>query len=153
WKFVSGKIPEITDPHFPEVEFGDECLVQIAASGPDSDWASIMSAIFQAINTADKYVYITTPYFIPNDELMLAMQTAAQSGIDVRLMIPMKSDSHIVQAATMSYVHELLKAGVQVFVYHKGFIHAKTMVVDGILSTVGTANMDYRSFDINFELN
>lgn len=153
WKFVEKRIPEIVPEYFPEVEVDDVCMTQVAASGPDSDWANIMSAMFTAINTAREEVLITTPYLIPNDEMLMAIQTAALSGVDVKVILPAKSDSLIVQWAVMSYVKELLQAGVKVYLYEKGFIHAKTMVVDDRLCTVGTTNMDYRSFDINFEVN
>lgn len=131
---------------------GNQC-VQLAASGPDSDWASIMQAIFVAISTARTQVLITTPYFIPNEPILEAIKTAALGGVDVQIIFPYKGDNAIVQAASMSYMKEVLVAGVQVFLYSDGFNHSKTMVVDGILSSVGTANMDFRSFDQNFEVN
>jgi cardiolipin synthase len=112
-----------------------------------------MHGFFAAINNAMDYVYITTPYFIPNEALSTALQSAALAGVDVRVLIPKKADSKITQAASLSFVKPLLKAGVRVFLYEKGFVHAKTMVVDDRLSTVGTANFDNRSFDINFEVN
>lgn len=153
WRFVNDSAPQVSIEYFPDVDVDDITLVQIAASGPDSDWANILSAIFTAINTAQREILITTPYFIPNDEILFALQTAALSGIQVKMILPKKSDSRLVQAAMMSYVKEMLEAGVKVYLYEKGFIHAKTMVVDESLSTVGTSNMDYRSFDINFEIN
>lgn len=153
WRFVSDKVLPINSAYYPDMDVNSSTLVQVVASGPDSDWSNILSAYFTAINSADERIYITTPYFIPNEELVLALQTAAQSGIDVRLIIPARSDSRLVHAATMSYIKRIAEAGVRVYLYKKGFIHAKTMVVDGMLSTVGTANMDYRSFDINFEIN
>lgn len=153
WKFVAGQNPEISSSFFPRVELDDICMMQVVASGPDSDRATIMNAFFTAINSARKEITITTPYFIPNDEILLAIQTAAMAGIQVRLVLPAKSDSRLVQAAVMSYVKDLLEAGVRVFLYEKGFIHAKTMTIDDRLCTIGTANMDYRSFDINFEIN
>lgn len=153
WRFVNGTAPAIEPLYFPATDVEQITLMQIAASGPDSDWANILSALFTAVNSAQKQILITTPYFIPNDEMLFALQTAALGGVDVQIILPAKSDSVLVQAAMMSYVKELLEAGVRVFLYHKGFIHAKTMVVDHSLCTVGTANMDYRSFDINFEVN
>jgi cardiolipin synthase len=98
-------------------------------------------------------VYITTPYFIPNDSIYNALQQAALSGIDVRLLVPGESDSRMVNRAAQSFYEELLACGVRIFRYNKGFVHAKTMVVDDNLSVVGTANMDIRSFDFNFEVN
>src|SRR5699024_492035 len=110
----------------------------------DTKWANIMEAYFTAINSAENYVYITSPYFIPNDEISLAMITAVKSGVDVRLLIPKNCDSKIAQYATNSCLFELLKAGVKIYFYEKGNIHAKTIVADDVFSTIGTANMDNR---------
>lgn len=153
WQFVSGKLIPMEPAYFPDVEAEENHLVQIAASGPDSDWPSIMQAFLMAINTAERYIYITTPYFIPNEEVTSALQTAALSGIDVQVLIPKMGDSALTQAASMSYVRQMLEAGVKVFWYTKGFIHAKTIVIDDVVSTIGTTNMDNRSFNLNFEIN
>ena len=127
--------------------------VQIAASGPDSDWANIMEAIFCAFNLAKEKIYITTPYFIPNDSILTAMTTASRSGVDVRLIIPYASDSWTAQYASDSYIEQCLESGIRVYRYKKGFVHAKTMLIDDIFSSIGTANLDYRSFALNFEIN
>ena len=127
--------------------------MQIAASGPDSDWASIMQAFFVAISTAKNRILITTPYFIPNESILTALCTAALGGVDVNIIFPYDGDNKIVQAASMSYMKEVLEAGVKVHLYTGGFNHSKIMVVDDLLSSVGTANMDFRSFDQNFEVN
>ncbi|HET8886057.1 MAG TPA: cardiolipin synthase [Salinimicrobium sp.] len=153
WDFVSAKKNEIQDNFFPKVDIKSTTAVQIAASGPDTDWANIMEAIFTAITTAEDFVYLTTPYFIPNDEILTALVLAARSGVEVKLIIPKNGDSWAAKYATNSYIEELLESGVQVYHYCKGMIHAKTMVVDNIFSTVGTSNMDNRSFNINFEIN
>ncbi|GAA4817486.1 cardiolipin synthase [Litoribaculum gwangyangense] len=154
WTFVSNEKPNIYKSYFPDVKKKkNQVALQMAASGPDTDWANIMEVVLTAIITANDYVYITTPYFVPNDEMIVALQIAAKSGVDVRLIIPQKSDSWIVKYASNSYLDALFRAGVKVYKYHKGFVHAKTMVVDNIFSTVGTSNMDYRSFNINFEIN
>lgn len=153
WDFVSdGKI-QIDKSLFPEFSCDEKLSLQIAASGPDTDWAYIMEAMFLGITEADDYVYITTPYFIPNDQIITALQVAARSNVDVRLLIPKKSDSWNAKYATNSYLEPLLESGVKVYRYTKGFLHAKTMVVDDVFSTIGTSNMDYRSFNINFEIN
>ena len=153
WYFVSKKTLEFDQNYFPELEQkGNHCM-QIAASGPDSDWASIMQAFFMAFTTATDHILLTSPYFIPNESILTALKTAAISGVRVELIYPYKSDSSIVQAASMSYMKEMLEAGVKIFLYTKGFIHVKAIVVDGVFSSVGTANMDYRSFDQNFEVN
>jgi len=153
WEFVSGCKLKIEEKYFPKEECDNKLAVQIAASGPDTDWANIMEVIFTAIVTSENYVYITTPYFIPNDQIITAMQVAGRSGVDVRLLIPKDSDSWTAKHATNSYLECLMEANVKIYRYCKGFIHAKTMVVDDMLSTVGTTNMDYRSFNINFEIN
>ena len=153
WDFVSKSNLKITNTFFPKTTVKKETAVQIAASGPDTDWANIMEAIFVAINTAEDYVYITTPYFIPNEQIITALQVAGKSGVDVRILIPKVSDSWTAKHATNSYLEMLLEADVKIYRYEKGFIHAKTIVVDDVFSTIGTANLDYRSFNINFEIN
>jgi len=153
WYFVSKEGLKFSDRYFPDTGTPGNICVQIAASGPDSDWASIMQAFFVAISTAKSQVLITTPYFIPNEAVLEALKTAALGGVDVQIMFPYKGDNFIVQSASMSYMKEVLVAGVKVHLYTGGFNHSKTMVVDGIISSVGTANMDFRSFDQNFEVN
>lgn len=151
WCFVSDQFIR-DEKYFPDTDVVETCLVQIATSGPDSDWASIMQTYFSAISTAKKYVYISTPYFMPNESILTALKTVAMSGVDVRIILPSKSDSFISYWGSMSYVTELLEAGIKVFVYEKGFTHSKVLIVDDILCSVGTANMDIRSFDQNFEV-
>ncbi|UOB18233.1 cardiolipin synthase [Abyssalbus ytuae] len=153
WDFVTPYDVVVENDFFPKCTVSDKVPVQIAASGPDTDWANIMEAIFIAISTADKYIYITTPYFIPSEEILMALIAIAKSGVEVKLIVPKESDSWAAKYATYSYLEKLLEAGVRVYLYKKGFVHAKTMVIDDIFSTVGTANMDYRSFKINFEIN
>jgi cardiolipin synthase A/B len=130
-----------------------EKLVQIAASGPDSKTPTILFSLLQAINLATKEILITSPYFIPGDSLLDALIIASLSGVAVKLLVPGKSDSMIVNAAARSYYDDLLKAGVEIYLYNKGFVHAKTFVADKKIAIVGTANMDFRSFDLNFEVN
>lgn len=153
WDFVSDEELQISKIYFPEHNCKENIPLQIAASGPDTDWSNIMEAIFVAITNAEDHVYITTPYFIPNSEIVTALQVTARSNIKVKVIVPKTSDSWIAEHATNSYLEMLLEAGVEVYTYTKGFIHAKTMVVDGVFSTIGTTNMDYRSFNINFEVN
>lgn len=152
WYFVSEKI--INDRlYFPKSKIQNRQLVQITASGPDSDWSSIMQAYFSAISTAKEYIYISVPYFIPNESILTALKTVALSGIDARIIIPGNADSFLAYNGTMSYVEELLEAGIRVFGYKKGFAHSKLLMVDDVFASVGTANMDIRSFDDNFEVN
>lgn len=154
WSFCADERAYLSGNLFPahNLEQGDH-LTQIVSSGPDYKRASIMLAYFTAIATAKKCVYITTPYFIPNESIINAIRKAALSGKDVRLLVPEDSDSWFVNAASRFYYKELLETGVRVFLYQKGFVHSKTMVVDDRISLVGTANMDFRSFDLNFEIN
>ena len=154
WYFVSREILlkrcEKYFPAHPSVR--EETLVQIVTSGPDSDWASIMQAYFFIINGARKHIYISTPYFTPNESILTALKTKSLSGVDVRLMLPRKSDSCLVYLSTLSYLSELMEAGVKVYLYAKGFNHSKFITVDGHLSAVGSANIDMRSFEHNFEV-
>ncbi|MBR9846312.1 MAG: cardiolipin synthase [Algicola sp.] len=153
WKFVTDAPLEIKKMYFPEVNSEGNVAVQIAASGPDTNWANIMEAILTAINNAENYIYLTTPYFIPNPQIITALQIASKVGVEVKLLIPKDSDSWVAENATNSYINNLLEAGIEVYRYKKGFIHAKTMVVDDVFSTIGTCNLDNRSFNINFEIN
>ncbi|MBR9915922.1 MAG: cardiolipin synthase [Algicola sp.] len=155
WDFVTDDEVDIDIKpcYFPEVDCEKDVAIQIAASGPDTDWANIMEAILTAINNAESYVYITTPYFIPNDQVITALQIASKIGVDVKVIIPKVSDSWIAENATNSFIEPLLEAGAEVYRYCKGFVHAKTMVVDDVFSTIGTCNLDNRSFNINFEIN
>jgi cardiolipin synthase len=127
--------------------------VQIAASGPDSPTSTIMLSVLKAINLARNEILLTTPYFIPGETILNALKVASLGGVSVKILAPGISDSKLVNAAAWSYYDDLLRAGVEIFLYRKGFIHVKTMVVDDYISVVGTANMDYRSFELNFEVN
>jgi cardiolipin synthase len=137
---------------YPENSLGDT-IVQIAASGPDSDTPTILYSLLQAINLAQKEILITTPYLIPGESLLDSLIVAAMSGIQVKLLIPGKSDALFVDVASRSYFEDLMDAGVEIYLYKKGFIHAKTLVTDSNVSIIGTANMDFRSLELNFEVN
>lgn len=127
--------------------------IQIIRSGPDSKFEEIKANILQLIYKAKHYIYIQTPYFIPDPSVLQAFIIAALSGIDVRIMIPSKPDHPFIFWITNSYLGELLQAGGRVFYYNNGFLHAKGILVDGVVCSYGTANMDYRSFLLNFEIN
>lgn len=129
-----------------------DLAVQIASSGPDTHTSSIKYGLLEMLYAAQKNVYIQTPYFTPDDSLIDALRIAASAGVDIRLMIPGVADHLIVGAATYSYAWQLLEAGVKVYRY-KGFLHAKTMVIDGTTATIGTTNIGARSFSLNFEVN
>lgn len=139
--------------YFPTLSEAEGTPVQITASGPDSDWESIEQAFFSAIAGARKYVYLTSPYLMPPSSLLSALKTAALSGIDVRIIIPEKSDAVIPKWCSFAYVEQLLEAGVKIYLYQKGFIHSKTLIVDDVFSSVGTTNLDFRSLETNFEIN
>jgi cardiolipin synthase len=125
---------------------------QIVAGGPVYRMSTIMLTYAKIFTSAREKLYITNPYFIPSESILDALKQAAISGVDVRLMMPEKSDSAVVGAASKFYYEELLEAGVRILMYKKGFVHAKTVVADESLSVIGTANMDIRSFDLNFEI-
>jgi len=152
WFFVSQK--DIAEQYYfpPKQPDGDK-IIQIVASGPDTDWAGIMMGIYQAISMAQKYIYITTPYFMPTESVLLALKAAALGGVDVRIMIPEKSDAYFTALCTKSYIKEMLESEVKFYFYQPGFLHSKMMVVDDQLCTIGTTNMDFRSFEQNFEVN
>lgn len=152
WVFATEKIPEVSQLYFTKKEGGGTSLIQTAASGPDTQ-PSIMLSTTSAVLSAKKRIYIVTPYFVPVETVLNAIKQAALSGADVRLMVPKSGDSVIVNAAAYSYYEELLENKVRIFFYKKGFIHAKTMLIDDYFSSVGTANMDVRSQELNFEVN
>ncbi|MGE6257374.1 cardiolipin synthase [Heyndrickxia sporothermodurans] len=153
WNQASSKEIRYEERYFPEIQSVGYTDVQIVSSGPDSEWEQIKNGYIKMINSAKKYIYMQTPYFIPDDSLLNALKLAVLSGVDVRLMIPNKPDHMFVYWATYSNVGDLLKTGARVYVYENGFIHAKMLIVDGKIATVGTANIDNRSFRLNFEVN
>ena len=135
-----------------KTEEGTPAVGQVVAGGPIYAKSNIMLSYMRIFSLAREKLYVTNPYFIPSESIMNALCQAAISGVDVRVMVPDKCDSAIVGAASRFYFKELLSAGVRIFLYTKGFVHAKTVVADSRLSVVGTANMDIRSFDLNFEI-
>lgn len=156
WNFCSPVRLDYDKIYFPDQLQNSKLendVVQIAASGPDSAQPVIFYSLMEAIGSAKKNIYITSPYFIPGESLMDALIIAIQSGLDVKILIPGISDSKMVNAAARAHYTELLKYDVKIYQYNKGFVHAKTMVIDDNLAIVGSANMDYRSFDLNFEVN
>ncbi len=152
WSFVSGQFL-IDENLFPKPEISDFCPVQIVSSGPDADWENIMLAYYAIISNAEKYIYIESPYMVLNESILTALKTAALSGVDVRIILPSKADHKIVDYGTRSYYEELLLAGVKIYEYNNGFMHAKVFLADDYIVSVGSANMDIRSFKQNFELN
>ncbi len=136
-----------------EIERKDNYIYsQIITSGPDSDWASIMQCYFAAITNARRHIFIITPYFTPNESILNAIKIASLGGVEVSLMIPEKSDTNIAHWSTLSYATELLEAGVKVYLFGKGFNHSKVISIDGEFCIIGSANMDNRSLEHNFEI-
>jgi len=152
WYFVCKEILK-GEEYFKPFESGHGKLVQMAASGPDSDWESIGQAYFAAISSATDYVYISTPYLMPTADIVTALKTSALGGVDVRIIVPGLSDAITPKWGTNSYVEELLEAGVKIYFYRDGFTHSKVIISDGVFSSVGTANLDFRSIETNFEVN
>ena len=139
--------------YFPIIKDKGNVTAQIVTSDPVGQWRDIMQGIMMAICTSRKYIYIQTPYFLPTEEVMTALQTAALAGIDVRIMIPKRADARLIHIGTLSYLDELMEAGIKVFFYEKGFLHSKMLVSDDELSTIGSTNIDFRSIEHNFEAN
>ena len=152
WYFMSSEMLN-DECYFPKHSIDETHFIQINPSGPDSDWSSTMQTFFAAIATATDYIYISTPYFLPNESILTAIRTAALSGVEVKIILPEKNDSFLTTYSSRSYVQNLLDAGVEVYFYNKGFTHSKILIVDDVFATIGTANMDIRSFDQNFEVN
>ncbi|HNW80405.1 MAG TPA: cardiolipin synthase [Methanoregulaceae archaeon] len=153
WNYAANQNLTYDTVYFPEKTGHGTCPLQIVSSGPDARWNQIKEGYVKLIQSAMESVYIQTPYFIPDESISDALRIAAQSGVDVRIMIPCKPDHPFVYWSTLSFIGELLEAGVRAYTYDNGFIHAKTIVVDGVAASVGSANFDVRSFRLNFEAN
>lgn len=139
--------------YFPEMENCGDVLAQIVTSHPIGEWRDIMQGLLIAISSSRKYFYIQTPYLLPTEPILLALKTAALAGVDIRIMIPARADTRFVHFGSLSYLDEMMQAGIKIYLYQKGFLHSKLMVSDDTLSTVGSTNMDFRSFEHNFEVN
>lgn len=153
WNYAASENLFQDGKYFEVPEGKGKTGIQIITSGPDSRGHNVKNNYIRLLHKAKKSVYIQTPYFIPDEAYLNAIKIAARSGIDVRLMIPCKPDHPFVYWATYSYMDDLINAGVKCYTYNNGFLHAKGMMVDGIVSCFGTANMDIRSFHLNFEVN
>lgn len=150
WQFSTGKEVEIKTEKAQEQP--EKVGMQVVVSGPDSRGEEIKNGMLKMIYSAKRYVYLQSPYFVPDQAFLTAVQVAARSGVDVRVMIPGMPDKKYVYHTTMSYMDELLSSNVRVYLY-PGFIHSKTITVDDRLLTVGTINIDIRSFSLLFEIN
>lgn len=152
WYVVSKKLLN-HKTYYPEAGIYSDNILQIATSGPVGQWRTLLQAAIFVIANAKKYLFIQTPYFLPTEGLNQALQTAALGGVDVRLMLPKRSDTRTANMATHSFIDEMVKAGVKVYLYEPGFLHAKLVVSDDAITCIGSANMDFRSFEHNFEIN
>lgn len=152
WYVVSRKLLN-NKRYYPPVEIHSDSIMQIATSGPVGQWRTLLQAAIFIIANAKRYIFIQTPYFLPTEGLNQALQTAALGGVDVRLMLPKRSDTRSANMATHSFIDEMIKAGVKVYFYKPGFLHSKLVVTDDALTCFGSANMDFRSFEHNFEIN
>lgn len=155
WNFCANQNIPFSTGYFPlnEIDnFENGQMVQVVSSGPDSDYQNIMYAMMQAVMLSQREVLITTPYFMPDTSFIDALKIASLSGVRIKILVPEIADSKLVNTISKSYYEELLEAGIEIYKYQKGFVHAKTMICDEAVSFVGTANLDQRSFDLNFEV-
>ena len=154
WNFMRRELLTLPIPALdPQAANPGSDLVQVLPSGPTGKWSNIMSVFLKAIADAQHCVYVQTPYFLPNDALLKALQTSALSGVDVRLMLPRSTDSRLLRLAAGSYLKECLLAGIKVYFYEPVMMHSKVVIVDDDFATTGSTNFDFRSFEHNFECN
>lgn len=153
WYYASGTEPNLEKDFNPRyIEMGDKSI-QIVTSGPDTEFENIKNAYISMINSAKKYIYIQTPYFVPDQSMIDSLRMAIIKGVEVNLMIPSKPDHIFIYWATTSFVKEFVEIGAKAYSFNNGFLHSKVLIVDDYLSSVGSANIDERSFSLNFEAN
>lgn len=153
WDFTTRQLLTVPTMQYAEPPASPDYLVQMMASGPTNRWNNISFVFFKAITLAKRCVYIQSPYFLPSDSLLRALQSAALAGIDVKLMIPRQSDSEMLRLATGSYIKQCLQSGIKIYLYEPTIMHAKVLIVDDEFVTTGSTNFDFRSFEHNFEFN
>ncbi len=159
WNFMGRGLIDLDEPrdmpHIQKEAHGmiHGVVMQLLSSGPMSQWSNIALAFLKAIANARRRVFIQTPYFLPDEALLKALQTAALAHVDVRIIIPRRGDSWMLTHASASYIAECLRAGIKIYLYDKGMLHSKMMIVDDEIVTIGSTNFDFRSFDYNFESN
>jgi len=156
WNFCVPKKPiELNGRYFPRppYESGSGIRMQVVCSGPDTRYPSILYGYNKMINEANSSIYIQTPYFVPDESMFVSLRMAALSGLDVRIMIPANPDHPFVYWAALSYLGDLLESGVRCYEYENGFLHSKVVMIDSKVCSIGTANIDVRSFKLNFESN
>jgi cardiolipin synthase len=152
WNFMNKPLPKHKNEN-PNTNLKNNVGIQLVTSGPTDTWNNLSITFLKAISSARKSIYIQTPYFLPTEALFHAMGAAALSGIDVRIMMPRKSDSFMLRLASYSYITSCLATGIKVYLYEPGMLHAKTMIIDDTIVTAGSTNFDFRSFENNFECN
>lgn len=152
WSFMGQPLPD-EELELSGAPNSDNAGMQMVTSGPTSQWNNIALVFLKAIANAKKSILIQTPYFLPTESLLKALQSAALSKVDVRIMIPLRSDSSMLRYASFSYIRECLRAGIKIYLYEAGMLHSKSIVIDDEFSTVGSTNFDFRSFEHNFECN
>jgi len=153
WYFVDRTLITSRDYYPPHQVVANECLAQVVTSNPTDAWPSIEQGYLGLLTNARRHIYMETPYFLPTEPILFAMRMAALSGVDVRLMIPYRNDSKLVAWASISYVQQIVNAGVKVELYKDGFNHSKLLICDDEVCTCGSANLDFRSFEHDFESN
>lgn len=153
WYFVDRTLLSDRKYYPQNVDYSPLTIVQTVTSGPTSPYPEIMQGFVRIIMAARRYVYVETPYFLPTSAVLYAMKSAAQSGVDVRLLVPARGDARFIDWASRSYLREAVEAGVKVGLYNAGFLHSKLMAVDDTIATCGSTNIDFRSFENNFESN
>ena len=153
WYFVDRTLITHRKYYPPITTAQNNCLAQVVTSSPIALWPDIMQGYVRILLEARHYVYIETPYFLPTEPILFAMRTAAIAGVDIKLMVPRKSDAKLVEWASTSYLREALEAGITICLYEDGFNHSKLLVCDDMLCTCGSTNVDFRSFENNFESN
>ena len=151
WRYVSGEMLVMDERYMKPIPAAGDGLVHVVATGPETERMS--DHYYAMISCATKSIWIASPYFVPNQAIRTALRIAAKKGIQIRIMVPDTNDGFLTQYASRSYLPELLRSGMEIYAYQKGFLHKKIMIVDGDLATIGTANMDMRSFRLNFEVN
>lgn len=152
WYYAS-RILVNEPPYFPKVERCGATDMQIVTSYPMGEWKTIMQGLLQVISQSRNYLYIQTPYFLPTEPILMALRNAALAGVDVRIMVPLRGDSLLADLASHSYYKEVMTAGVKIYQYESGYLHAKMILSDDNFVTIGSTNMDFRSFEQNFEIN
>lgn len=153
WHFTAGTPWQVPPLEQKAAAKPEPTHLQVVSSGPDAKWQTVKNGYFTLINAAKDHIYLATPYFVPDEAVFTALEVAALSGVDVRIMIPKNPDHAFVYWASISYLAKLLPSGVKAYAYSNGFLHSKALSVDGKVCSLGTANMDIRSFYLNFETN